>query len=446
MQDIINFVDELKSTNSANLKKITLEKYKNNEEIRTFLYYTFNPYYKFWITNDVINKYDSLKWIWREYNNIYDLLDALKERDITWHMAIESVLLMQNKLNDNEKEILKMILDKSVSWNISISLINKVFVNEWQNLKSESNFIPTFNVSLATKLEDCLKSDQTELDFQTELYVGSRKLDGIRCIGIFNENGTDIRFYSREWNEFYTLWNLKYELLELVKEKPFLINYVFDGEMCIIDENWNEDFKKVVWDIKRKEYTIEKPLYKIFDLIPKNDFYNEYSDLSFIERYNYLTSLNIKWKTYETLEHFELDSSKFKELLEIWRNNKWEWLILRKAHSKYEWKRTKNMIKVKDFLDAEYEVMNVEFWTMPMLNSNWIMEEVSVLAAVHIIHKWNKVKVWSWFNSEEKLFYKNNPNEIIWKRITVKYFEESQDKDWNYSLRFPTFHGIRDYE
>ena len=74
------------------------------------------------------------------------------------------------------------------------------------------------------------------------------------------------------------------------------------------------------------------------------------------------------------------------------------------------------------------------------------MKTVDLLARVNIRHKWTVVWVWSWFSIEEKLHYYNNPNEIIGKNITVRYFEESEDDMGNPSLRFPTFQWIRDYE
>ena len=61
-----------------------------------------------------------------------------------------------------------------------------------------------------------------------------------------------------------------------------------------------------------------------------------------------------------------------------------------------------------------------------------------VLSNVVIEHKGNKVSVGSGFSIEEREYYKNNPNEILNKIITVKYFEETQNQNGAWSLRFPT--------
>ena len=61
-----------------------------------------------------------------------------------------------------------------------------------------------------------------------------------------------------------------------------------------------------------------------------------------------------------------------------------------------------------------------------------------VLSNVIIEHKGNKVSVGSGFSLEEREYLKLNPNEILGKVITVKYFEETKNQSGNYSLRFPT--------
>lgn len=442
MHKFYDLIKELKSTNSSNEKKEILTKYKDIHEVRILLYYTLNPFFKYWVSVNKIEEYSEIKWIWENYWDLLQLLDDLKDKKLTGHRAIETLKIYIWNISEMEREVLNIILDKDLKANTWISLINKIFLDEnWKGL------IPQYKVSLATKLVDVLKKGQDELDFETIDYMGSRKLDGVRVTAIFNNEWTDVKFYSRKWNEFLTLNVLKTELLNYVNINPDIINYVLDWEVCIIDENGSENFKKIVWDIKRKNFTIETPIYKLFDIIEKEWFLNAYSDDIFISRYNHLlnTKLNEYSNNLDILEHSLLNSKTFTELLELWRNLWWEWLIIRNANMQYEGKRTKHMIKVKDFIDAEFEVIWTVNWIMPIL-INWEMIDTDILSSVEIEYKWNIVNIWSGFSQEERLEYYKNPQNIKWKFITVKYFEESTDKDWNPSLRFPTFHWIRDYE
>ena len=49
----------------------------------------------------------------------------------------------------------------------------------------------------------------------------------------------------------------------------------------------------------------------------------------------------------------------------------------------------------------------------------------------------NLVKVGSGWSQDERITYYNDPQSLIGKTITVQYFEESQNKAGEWSLRFP---------
>ena len=58
-------------------------------------------------------------------------------------------------------------------------------------------------------------------------------------------------------------------------ESTNIINHVFDGEICLLDENMNEDFQSVMKEIKKKDHTIEDPVFKIFDMLHISEFNGE---------------------------------------------------------------------------------------------------------------------------------------------------------------------------
>ena len=109
----------------------------------------------------------------------------------------------------------------------------------------------------------------------------------------------------------------------------------------------------------------------------------------------------------------------------------------------YEAKRTKNLLKVKKFLDAEYIVENVEFNTHRFIREG---KEVSLpaLSNVWIRHEGYEVAVGSGWTQEQRLYYNEHPEELLGKTITVKYFEETINKDGKKSLRFPVVKCIYD--
>ena len=54
-------------------------------------------------------------------------------------------------------------------------------------------------------------------------------------------------------------------------------------------------------------------------------------------------------------------------------------------------------------------------------------------------YKGNKLKVGSGFSDEQRNYYWNNPNEIIGKTVTIKYKEETKNKNGGESLQFPVW-------
>lgn len=445
----INFINELKKTNSTIAKKNILKQFESNDYIIKSLQYILNPYYKYYITQDGFFYYYNntvLQWE-NQYKNVFELLDELRNRNITWHNALNACCLFYNSASEDDKEVLLKAFNKDLDCWVWVSLVNQVFcLTNWKD-KGKIPFIPVFEVARAYKIEDVLKNTEDTLDFTNKEYVASRKLDGIRCIAIYDWN--EFKFFTREWNEIMSLTKLKNVLEESFKKNEVKEKVVIDWELCIIDNEWREDFKAVVSEFRKKDHTIENPYFYIFDLIPYNDFVNGEWESLFRERYEALQfNKDILTTKYSWLLNF-FNVIKSQEDLDLLiseaKNNNWEWLILRDINSSYKWKRTKDLIKVKKFSDAEFEVHSLEFSKQWVLE-NGVMVDKDIMARINIIYKWNIVWVGTGFTQEERLYYFNHPEEIIGKMITIQYMEESVDKNGIYSLRHPSFKGIRDYE
>lgn len=408
-------VDELNSTNSSNSKKDILIKYKNDEFIRNVLYYTYNPMFQYYVTPDTLEKnYTEDLGVLYCFNDLFEMLDILRKREVTGHKAINSVNDYCYK-NEEYKDLIYKIIGKDLEIRMGDSLINKVI----------PGLVPTFDVSLASKFED------VPVDFLKEKWYASRKLDGVRCCTIVDENG-NVSHWSRQGNEFETLGVITEEI-----KKLNLKNIVFDGEICVVDENGNEDFQRVMKEIRRKNHTIVNPKYFIFDVIDRDDFMKKSGKTKFSDRYETLKSL-IPLNKHLTVVLQTLISSEDAFLFRMKDADLkgWEGLIIRKDVG-YEGKRSKNMLKCKSFADAEYEVIEVEFGPFRMIE-NGLEVTKEVLSNVVINHKGFKVSVGSGFSIEERQYYKQHPEEIIGKTITVKYFQETKNQTGGISLRFPT--------
>ena len=59
---------------------------------------------------------------------------------------------------------------------------------------------------------------------------------------------------------------------------------VFDGEVCMVDDNGVEDFQGIMKEIKRKDHTIKNPKYKVFDYLMLEEFDNQESERNLSDR------------------------------------------------------------------------------------------------------------------------------------------------------------------
>ena len=107
----------------------------------------------------------------------------------------------------------------------------------------------------------------------------------------------------------------------------------------------------------------------------------------------------------------------------------------------YKGKRSKDILKVKQMHDAEYKVIDAVNGDMRIVEDG-IEKTIPCLSNIVIEHKGNKVGVGSGFTLEQRKEYHKDHSKILGKIVTVQYFEESQNKDGECSLRFPVLKHV----
>ena len=255
-----------------------------------------------------------------------------------------------------------------------------------------------------------------------------------RGITIIDDKG-QVTMWSRGGKVIETMSKITDEVKSLG-----LKSWVLDGEICLINPDGSDNFSGIMSEVHKKNHICLNPRYKIFDMIHLDDFTNGYSTVKLSTRLTYLRVNILKDRRYSTLELLDQELVKNEEDFTNWAktvaDNKWEGFMLRKDVG-YEGKRSKNLLKVKTFLDAEYVVKSVEFGDHRIIKDGKEVVE-RMLANFIIEHKGHEVSVGSGFTHEQRRYYVAHPFELIGKTVTVKYFEESTDKHGKLSLRFPT--------
>tara|TARA_B100001121_G_scaffold306903_1_gene327325 strand:+ start:1695 stop:2948 length:1254 start_codon:yes stop_codon:yes gene_type:complete len=406
MVELQEFIDKMRATSSST-DKVQIIK-DSSPFIHKCLEYTYNPFKQYYVTSKTCIK-NLDKGITTNTGGLFDTLDRLNNREVTGHDAIKLV-------NGFSDKLIYKIIDKNLDIRAGDKVINKAV----------PGLIPTFSVALAKEYDD-------KCDWVNDDWYASRKLDGVRCLAVVNYEGK-CTLYSRMGKELTTLNKVKEAI-----EATGIINTVFDGEICLIDENGNEDFQGIMKQLRRKDHQIENPAYMIFDMIHKPEFDNQKGNEILSERLSklrgWLQSRFIDNNILRYTEQFQVtDGRHFDKWGQISADNNWEGFMLRKDVA-YEGKRTKNLLKVKKFFDAEYKVIDFDIDDHEIV-VNGRSETVPMLSQVWIEHKGYKVKVGSGWTQEQRLQYIDGS--IVGKTITVQYFEETKNDKGGISLRFPT--------
>ncbi len=416
LEKLQNFVDQMKNTSSLNEKKVIIGSIQNDEFIKKALNYALDPFKKYYLTSKNCRKNSELLGHANTYGSIFTLLDDLANRVCTGHNAIANVnrFILENI---QFEDLIFSIIDRNLEIRASESVINKVI----------PNLIPTFDVALANKF------DPKRVDWN-DTWLASRKLDGVRCLTKVDYQG-NVECYSRQGNEFETL-----DVVRDAVKKLGVVGVVFDGEICLMDEDGNEDFQGIMKQIKRKNHTITNPKYVMFDYLTLKEFDAKESETKLTLRIARFAKHILHLENDSCLsvldQHVVSGDDHFAKLKADAEKDGHEGVMLRKDVG-YEGKRSQNLLKVKKFFDAEYKVESIDFEDHRVIREG---KEVVIpmMAQAYINHKGHEVAVGSGWNQEQRIKYHANPKLIIGKTITVQYFEETKNQEGGLSLRFPT--------
>lgn len=267
-----------------------------------------------------------------------------------------------------------------------------------------------------------------------EYYI-TEKLDGNRCISIYDYSIDRWKFYSRSGKELKVNFDMK--------DMPS--GLVFDGEILSrqqIENPGQHNFNSLSGAINSKYGDKSDLVYMIFDVV---DDVTEYTyrrnTLEFIRSKRNESQSNVKILPVLV----RLNSSNINELsewLEMIESKGGEGLMINLSNRKYEHKRTDSLLKVKSTYTMDMKVIAFEEGTGK--NEGLVGSLICSATEGNITYN---CKVGSGLSDEDRYSWILHPDQIVGKIIEVAYFSLSQDKNAQgtntYSLRFPRFKRIR---
>lgn len=402
---LVDIIASLAATASLLEKQAILTKHKGREDLKLLFLWTYNP-----MINYYIKKLPEIKQQGKQslddedvFDSFASLLVELSERNVTGNAAIAQAVEFLGHLNSQDRELAIKVLFRDLRCNVTDTTANKV----WPNL------IPTFEVQLANTYDPEKPS--------ADEYWLSPKMDGLRGIYIFGSG-----IFTRQGKKIH---GFDFIEAELHNACDILNVGAIDGELFTTEIDFAAIQGAVMRDKNIREDEKKKIRFNVFALV--KDFHTrevfsnsnemvKVIDLMFKTKYKYLLKVPQILVTPKDIDktHDQFVAQGY------------EGVMLRSVKVSYDFKRSKNLLKYKKFLEEDFEVVG-------FLEGKGKHE--GRLGAIMVEGKISGVKiaseVGSGFTDEERTDFWKKQKSLLGQKVEIKFQGVTPDL----SLRFPVF-------
>ena len=411
LSEVISIVKQLRETSGTNDKIVLLRRNCNNELLRKVLRYTYDTDLKYGVQKkSIVMRTGESKW-----SSLFEMLDELAESNINDNLKRNVGRFINNLETEDEKELVTKILLKNLDVGLNVKNINK-------------------GMKGLIVSHDIMKGSSWDGTLNGEVAV-SLKLDGIRCSWLIKDGKAIAK--TRQNKIIQGMNELTKAIEEVFGEQDLFV----DGELLATNEEGlsSEDlFKKTSAIVNSKG--LKKDLtFVAFDIVSLEDYNNKSNSTPFLERREQLECyVGLKNELVKLAPmYFITDSIDriYEKLDEVVKDN-CEGLMLNKINGFYEFKRTKQLLKVKKFNEGDVLVTDI-------LEGEGRLEGTLGKIEVQFRYKGDVYtnNIGSGFSDEEREYYWEHKEELIGKVVTIKYFEITKNEQGGFGFRFPTWKG-----
>jgi DNA ligase 1 len=339
-------------------EKITLLKANDSPCLRDLCLYTYDRYKTYGIKRVTLPKsfaHETDAMVMRDFKN---LLDRMAAHRIGIHAKRHQIDALLSRCTTQDAWMLANVIQRDLRAGIDAKTVNAAF----------PELVPVFKIQQAYPLDSW---DRVPFPVIVE-----EKIDGIRCIAIYDGEGT--RFFSRNGIEFETGMDaFAEEISWLLPGVP----YMFDAELRAHrfnpddpvcqkhkDGNWRFEYTKAISNRKQldpKEVRDYFTLY-IFDALDLEFFVSAGKwgpKLPLEDRKTELLSMfarhNLQFKSIELLPNYLMGSREevLAYMLELKAQQK-EGCMLKLLGKQYGFSRTYNVLKLKHFAEGDFRILD----------------------------------------------------------------------------------------
>ena len=416
LKEVKEIFDKISSVSGKKDKETIIKNNKDNDLFRSCLKFLLDTNITTGLSKKKINK--KVKVYDNTCDDIRDMFIYLSLHNSGTDVNIGVVQGYINSLDEDLQDFARGLFTKSLKIGADAKTVDKVI----------PGLIPTHEIMLANKYEGKIK----------EPVSMSLKMDGIRN-SIITINGIT-KALSRQGK---VIDGIDYILDEY--EKLGLANYFVDGELIRVNKenlSSDENFRLTTKIVNSKSNNKEGLEFIVFDITPIEDYINKKSSIKYKDRLKLMNELiGDKGQYIKLVEKFGItsDTNVIEEKLNEVVKNGQEGLILNTLNGEYEFgKRPKSLLKVKKFNEADVLCVGIN-------EGQGQLKGATGALVCKFLYKGEEcdVEVGTGLSSSDRRTIFNNPDLVVGKVITIKYFEVSKDsKTGKYSLRFPSWKGM----
>lgn len=417
--EVENILEQIRNNTSTNAKTEILMNNKHNDLLAKVLEYTYNPHKKYGISANLIPT--SIEPEVPETLDVFEMLDKLAKNNINNDLRMEfGKFIAFYQVID---KLLIGMVTKDLKLGCNVNTINKV----WKDLIPTSETGITIKPMLASKF-DFDKAPKGE-------FAVTEKLDGIRCIAICIDDS--IELYTRQGKLIEGCIEIETQLRKL--RQKYDCEFVLDGEILANDCDYETVYKETTKRVKNKNSIKTGIHFMAFDVMDIKEFRQLKCETPYYKRLETLLDLG-KYieddaiiKTITPL-YIGRDIKWILELLEEYRTKGAEGLMVNLMDSVYEFKRSKDILKVKVMQTADLRIIGFE---------EGQGRNEGKLGALLVEYKDCVVGVGSGFSDYERELIWKNQSMYLGKICEIQFFEETKNKEGGVSLRFPVWKHLR---
>lgn len=433
IDNVRNIFEQISGASGSTQKIAIIKRNSDNNLFKKMLRFVYDDFIRTGMTYKTLASVDAPAFFTDFNGQQYDIEQLMRYVKSHNTGAMATVSLVQDfcsVLSNENRDFLYHVFGKDLKIGVTAKTINKAL---------GKGFIREFGVQLAHPYHKYADS------VTGKMFCLTQKLDGHRSVFIYKDGQG--QFFTRKGLPISGLEEQAKEATEVIK--TYGRDMVLDGELLLFnrDDLPTKDLFRATSRVLRSE-TANKTgiLFNVFDALPTFEFEQGKSTQTFLERKHGLeNALESALNASENdIKHIKLvhnlyvgnDIAMIKELQDKYvKPNDWEGLMLNIADGYYQTKRTKDLLKIKEFFDADVVVKDV-FEGEGKLKGT--------LGGIIVDYKGYDVRVGTGFDDASRNYYWNNQDEIIGKVTTVQYFEETNNQnDDSISLRFPVFITVR---